>query len=479
MKTDSSRHALTALDAAFLHAESPRTPMHMASVGIFEGGLLYGDEGEFRLEDIRLLIQSRLALVPKLRQRPSPGFLGEAPPVWRDDPAFDISEHVKVCRLRPPGSEEELWRLCADAMARPMDRARPLWDLTFVEGLSGGRVALIERLHHSMADGLAAAELATVLLDLSPEGDAGEKSDASWNPAATPSMWHGTCDDLLRLGAFPLRVATWSLETVRHPIRRARQTGDVGRAIGTLVSPQILSPRCSLNGRITNARRVDTVRLPFDDVRAVAGTFDATINDVLLTLVAGGVQALLESRGELTRCDEIQALIPVGLTDEGERGLRNSVSALFARLPVGIEDPVAVLRKVSEVVGEDKRRHQALAAATFLRLLEPVPQALLSTGSGFVHSQPFFNLIVTNVPGPPVPLYALGAKLLEAFPILPLGGNQTFSVAALSYEGQLSLGVLSDPVTCPDVAAFCAGLRSCQRALVERSRAVGERHTAA
>jgi hypothetical protein len=167
---------------------------------------------------------------------------------------------------------------------------------------------------------------------------------------------------------------------------------------------------------------------------------------------------------------ELQVLVPVGLVNAEGRDLGNSVSALFVRLPVGVDDPVDVLRAVSAEVGEEKRRHQALAAASFLRMLEPVPQDVLAKGVGIIHYQPFFNLIVTNVPGPPVPLYALGAKLLEAFPILPLAGNQSLAVAALSYEGQLNLGLLSDPVTCPDAEVFCAGVKTCHESLVKRSQ---------
>ena len=167
-------------------------------------------------------------------------------------------------------------------------------------------------------------------------------------------------------------------------------------------------------------------------------------------------------------------LVPVGLVNGEGRGLGNSVSALFVRLPVGFDDPVDVLQAVSAEVGEDKRRHQALAAASFLRFLEPVPQDVLAKAAGIMHYQPFFNLIVTNVPGPPVPLYALGARLIEAFPILPLVGNQSLAVAALSYEGQLNLGVLSDPVTCPDAAVFCAGVQTCHESLVARSHGAAE-----
>ncbi len=380
-----------------------------------------------------------------------------------------------MCQLTPPATKLELRQLCADLMSVPLDRARPLWDLTFVEGLEEGRVGLVERLHHSMADGLAAAELATVLFDLSPESPPFDEPVAPWNPAGGAPAWQAAADDLLRLGTMPVRVAKWYVEAVLHPIRRTRELTDLARAFGTIVTPRIVAPKSSLNGLITTARAVDFVRLPLDDVHEVAHFFGSTINDVLLTLVAGGMRALLESRGELTETSELQVLVPVGLVNSEGRDLGNSVSALFVRLPVGLNDIVDVLTAVSAEVGEDKRRHQALAAASVLRFLEPIPQDLLAKGTGIMHYQPFFNLIVTNVPGPPVPLYALGARLVEAFPILPLVGNQSLAVAAASYEHQFNLGVLSDPATCPDAQVFCAGVQACHESLVERCQGAAER----
>jgi WS/DGAT/MGAT family acyltransferase len=443
--------------------------MHMASIGIFEGPPLYGVDGRLRIDDIRGLIASRLELVPKLRQCASKGLLGEAPPAWVDHPDFDIAEHVRVQRVRPPGTEVELRQLCAALMAIPLERTRPLWELIFVEGLTGGRVALVEKLHHSMADGLAASELATVLLDLSPDPPQPEKGAPPWAPAIRPPAWRSAVDDLIRLGTLPVRVAKWYGRSVLHPVRTTSQLGDLGRAFGTLLTPRIFAPRSSLNAEITEARSVEFVRLPFEQVRRVADTFDVTINDVLLTVVAGGLHDLLSGRGELSRRSELQALVPVGLATTEGRGLANDVSALFVRLPIGGDDPVALLKDVAAEVGEDKRRHQALAAITVLRLLEPLPQDILAGAAEIIQHQPFFNLVVTNVPGPPVPLYALGSKLLEAFPIVPLAGNQSLAVAALSYEGRLNLGVLSDPVTCPDVEVFCEGVLANFRSLVART----------
>jgi WS/DGAT/MGAT family acyltransferase len=458
--------SLSPLDAAFLYVESDRTPMHMATVALFEAGPLEDENGKVRIDELRRLISSRLDLVPKLRQKAHPGLMHEAPPVWMDDPTFDISQHVRCCRLAEPGTEQELGRLCGEILAAPLDRSRPLWELIFVDGLSDHRIGLVEKLHHSMADGLAAAELATVLLDLSPHVETVDHS-SHWVPSASPSVVQGTARDLLRLGELSIQVAAWGGWTLLHPIRRAKGWLRTGRAIGTLLGPRTIAPRSPLNAQIGPTRQLHFVRLRLDQVRDVAHFNNATINDAALTIVAGGLHELLERRGDLTADSELQALVPVGLEIKKGRGLANKVSAYFVRLPVGVEDPVSVLREVSLETKRNKAQHQELAAGIFLQLLEPLPQSLLARGAGLIQHQPFFNLIVTNVPGPTIPLYVLGAKLLEAFPIVPLAGNQGLGVAALSYEGQLNLGVFSDPTICPDIEAFCYGARSTFRDLVE------------
>ncbi|MGO8864053.1 MAG: wax ester/triacylglycerol synthase family O-acyltransferase [Acidimicrobiales bacterium] len=464
----SDDEALSPLDAAFLYMERERAPMHMASVGILEGGPLYAADGRFRIEDIRELISGRLPLAPKLRQKANAGLLGEAPPVWADDPAFEISDHVRTRVLPSPGSETEFRRLCGELMATPLDRARPLWDLTFVEGLADDKVGVIERLHHSMSDGLAAAALATVLLDVSPEAEHRD-GGCPWAPRDALPVWKAAMGDLLRLGGVCMRAVAWGGRSVLHPLGRLREAAELCQAMSTVMTPTIIAPRSSLNRSITAARSVDFVRLSFAQSHDVAGFFDATVNDVLLTIVTGGLRRLLESRGELKAESELQALVPVGLPSSGDR-LSNSISALFVRLPIGLSDPVEVLRRVSAEVKLDRNRHQSLVVTALLRLFDPLPQGVMAVASGVVHRQPFINLIVTNVPGPPVPLYVLGGRLLEAFPIVPLGGNQSLGVAALSYDGRLNLGVLSDPATLPDVGVFCQGVEWSLQALTERSR---------
>jgi diacylglycerol O-acyltransferase / wax synthase len=431
-------HALSPLDAAFIHVESESTPMHMATVGIFEGEHLKDSQGDFRLQDVRCLIASRLEQVPKLRQVASPGLLGEAPLVWRDDPDFDIAEHVRLRHLSAPGNEGELRRQCAQLLEVPLDRERPLWELTFIDGLSEQRVAVVEKLHHSMADGLAAAELATVLLDLSADPGPLE-GERPWVPLTPQPVWRGYAEDLMRLGQLGERVMAWSGQGITHPIRRLTDLVRLGRGIASLATPNIFAPRSSLNRQITPSRSLDFVRLSFDQVHDVAHAHNATINDVLLTIVAGGMHELIKSRGELTSKTELQALVPVGLPHGRGDGIANSVSALFVRLPIGVSDPLVMLSIISAEVQRQKGQHQEKASSAFLQLLAPLPQSVLAAAAGIVQRQPFFNLIVTNVPGPPIPLYALGAKLIEAFPVVPLAGNQSVGVAALSYEGQLNL----------------------------------------
>jgi len=279
----------------------------------------------------------------------------------------------------------------------------------------------------------------------------------------------GAARDLAHLGSIGIEVASWAGWTIIHPLRRARGWITTGQAVGTLLSPRTLAPKSSLNADIGTKRAIDFVRLDLEEIRTVAHAHGATINDLLLTLVAGGLGELLAKRGEVTSSSELQALVPVALPAHDARGLANDISALFVRLPVGLDNPFDILDAIKTETAESKRHHQELVAAAFLHLIEPLPQGVLAKAAGLVQRQRFFNLIVTNVPGPTVPLFVLGSRVLEIYPVVPLAGNQGMGVAAVSYDGQLGLGVFSDPKTCPDVDAFCHGVTTTLRAMTERS----------
>jgi WS/DGAT/MGAT family acyltransferase len=450
-------HLLTPLDAAFLHIESERSPMHMASIGIFDAGTLLDARGQLRIDDLRARIDARLDSAPKLRQRPKPGLLGQAPPSWQDDPDFDIRNHVQHTELSPPGTERQLFELCSEVLARPLDRTRPLWDLTFVTGMEDHRVAVIERLHHSMADGIAAAELATVLLDISPDASAPEPSP-QWVATPAPPALTGALSDLVALSSVLMRVPAWIGWGVLHPIRRAAGLEAKGRAILSLARSGLVAPRSPLNRPNGSRKEFHAFRMDLPEVKRVArASGSAKVNDVVLAVVAGGLRTMLSLDETGSAPTSALALVPVGLDAGLGRAMTNRVSALFVRLPLDVSDPQVTLRMIATQTGEAKRDHQEDAAGTALGLLDPLPQGVLALGSRFIRRQPFFNLIVTNVPGPSFPLYALGAQMTEAFPVVPLLGNQGLGIAALSYLDSINLGLFSDPDVCPDVAAFCRG----------------------
>ncbi len=246
----------------------------------------------------------------------------------------------------------------------------------------------------------------------------------------------------------PLRLLANGIGAVRHPMGVGRDVARHAAALSSVVTCKSLAPSLSLNVPVGESRRVAFVRQPLDELRQVAEHFGVTINDLLLTAVADGVRCLLAARGETIEGQTVQVLVPVGADHYGDNQLGNRVSAMLVRLPIGSSDPVDRLLSVSLAAASGKHHHQPLAAALLLELLEPLPQPALATAARLIHRQPFFNLVVTNVPGPGVPLYVLGARMLEAFPIVPIAGNLSVGVAALSYGDQLTIGLLADPDAC-------------------------------
>jgi WS/DGAT/MGAT family acyltransferase len=455
---------LSPLDSIFLNVESDRTPMHIVSIAFFEAAPLLDERGGLRIEDLRQLISSRLELIPKLRRVARRAALREAPPTWADQANFDIANHVTRRRLAAPGSDEQLLALCAQVVSSPLDQDRPLWELTFVEGLESGQIALIEKLHHSMADGIAAAELALVLLDVSPEC-AVQPPEPEWRPDIPAPFVVNATRDLWRLGEIGVRVGAWAGWSALHPLRRARLWSTKLGAVAGMLNAGLLAPPSPLNQQIGAERQIRLVRLPLEDVRTVAHERGGTVNDVVLTLVTHGLRKMVGSDGWNNE-ETMNALVPVGLATGPNRGIANHVSALLVKLPVGSPDAEQTFETISAQTKRQKQQHQEIVADAGLRILEPLPQTALAGLSWLVEHQPFFNLIVTNVPGPNVPLYALGARMLHAFPLVPLIGNQGLGVAALSYLDQLNLGLLADPTVCADLDSFCEGIDEAFRGLV-------------
>jgi WS/DGAT/MGAT family acyltransferase len=456
---------LTPLDASFLYMESENTPMHMVFIGIFEGGPLHDARGCLRLEEVRGEVESRLHLVPKLRKIVRFPLLGESAPVWVDDPDFDISGHIHQAALPGPGTEAQLLELCARLVSSPLDRTRPLWDIWLIDGLEDGRVALLEMLHHSMADGLAGVELATVLLDLEPRAPAPHAPDG-WQPAPAPGRMTVATDGVARLTGLARTIAADGWHAVWHPSAARHVLARYTSAFRSLLPLSPATPDCSLNAPVGFDRQVVVVRQPMEELRRAERRFGVTLNDLLLTAIAGGVHDLLSARGEVMEGRRLHVLVPVGADHHGDHRLGNDVSAMVVRLPIGAAPAAERLRDVARAERDSKDHAQPLATHLLLSSLDALPEPALSAASHLVHHQPLVNLVVTNVPGPDVPLYVLGARMLEAIPLVPLGGNLSVGVAALSYDGQLAIGILADPAACPDVRALARGIERCFADLV-------------
>jgi WS/DGAT/MGAT family acyltransferase len=444
---------LSALDAGFLYAERPDFPMHVGALAVLEGGPLF-DGDRFRLDELRTTLAARLHVLPRLRQRAVVPFPG-CRPVWADDPDFDIRRHVVAVELDPPGDEAQLLDLVARLHTDRLDRAHPLWQIMFITGLEHGRVGLIEKMHHAMVDGLAGVDVASVLMDLSPDGVAivpnGDHGDAP------PPYWGLAIGAVLEQLGRPVVAARAVVGALRHPARSVA----TARRLGTATSGQpggLLAPRCSLNERVGPGRRYAIVRHSLEDAKATASQLGGTVNDVVLAATAQGLRRLLEGRGELGRVPSVQAFVPVSLRGRTGERLGNQVAGMLVPLAVAEADVVARFEAIAATTRALKEAGSADVLAGLAGVADVLPEPLVVLTALGVHRQPFTNVVITNVPGPPVPLYAMGARMLETFPIIPLDRNLCVSIGVLSYAGQLNTGLTADAGWVPDLDVLARGI---------------------
>ncbi len=452
------RH-LRSLDAAFLHMETTRTPMHNGSIAIFEGEPFFDRNGRFKLAAVRRHIEERVSSVPELRSVVHFGRPGGGEPVWVEDESFDITHHVRLTRLSGPGSDDALCELAVALHSELLDRTRPLWEMWLVEGLEGNRVAMIQKVHHALADGVSGMHLATALLDVRRHPLRGEERPRWGRPDPPASPGALLVDDLAQAAAVPIRAGERYARDLLHPVKALRRAAGLASGLESFMTPEIVAPRSSLNRQVASGRRLALLRVRLSEVKLVERRFGATVNDVILAAVTAGLRRVLEERGDPVDRLDLRALVPVSVRQaEAQEQLGNRVSAMFVSLPVHRPDALGRLRLVQDEVGTLKSRHQIMASQWLLDLTNRWPQAALAAASWIVHHQPFINLVVTNVPGPQFPLYMMGSEMLEVFPIVPLGGNLTVGVAILSYNGQLTLGVHVDPDKFSDLGTLIEGM---------------------
>ena len=456
---------LSPQDASFLWAETPSTPMHIGVLFVADAGPLRTQAGGIDIGRIRSFIYSRLHLIPRYRQRiVFTPLRGRA--IWVDDDHFNLEYHVRHTALPRPGTREQLKQLIGRISSHALDRARPLWELWVVEGLEGGeRFALISRVHHCMADGVSGAELMTVMMSLSPEDEPGPL--VAYVPRPLPSAFELRRDDLLDFAGRPLHAVQFARELL--DTGRRSQIGRALRGVLDLVASGIVpASETPLNHPIGPNRRFDYFAQDLSRVKAVKDKLGGTLNDVVLATVAGGMRRFLKRR----RCDvsrlEFRVATPVSVRSGIEKeALGNRVSAWIFPLPLAQADPAKRLAAIRAATKRLKESNQALGADLLSAVTEWTGTTLLSLGTRLQNFGRTHNLIVTNVPGPQLPLYLLGAPLHEAYPIGPLFQQQAVIVALFSYAGRLFWGLNADASLVPDLADLRRDLEASFRELAE------------
>ena len=445
-----SHERLTVLDEMFLYLEGPNTHMHVGALALFEG-----EAPDY--DDVLQMISRRLQYVPRFRQKLVTVPLGLGRPVWVDDPHFNIEYHVRHTALPAPGSRAKLNRLTARIMSQQLDRAKPLWEIWFAEGLAGNRFALISKTHHSLVDGISGTDIMSVLLDPSPEPPEVEADD--WRPNLEPSPDQLMVEALRERMTSPSEVVRSIQSIAGDPATLPGRLVGSLRALGEWMGSGFSAPPSSLNRPISPHRRFETVNVQLDDLKRIKNAFGGTVNDVVLTVVSGGLRRLLIGRGERVDDLELRAMVPVSVRADHQRGaLGNMVANVWAVLPIYEPDPLERLQVISESMVDLKSSGQAVGAQLLTSIGEFAPPTIVAQASRVVARQRAFNLVVTNVPGPQIPLYSLGREMLEVYPVLPLSGNTTLGVALLSYNGSVGFGLLGDYETTEDIGELAEGI---------------------
>ncbi|MCU0267771.1 MAG: wax ester/triacylglycerol synthase family O-acyltransferase [Acidimicrobiales bacterium] len=439
---------LSAQDTVFLRIEDAHQPQHVGSLSLYEGGSWRDEAGRLRIEDLRAHVAGRIHRVPRLRQRLMFVPFGQGRPVWVDDDRFDLDYHVRLTALPRPGDEAQLLELMGRVQSLPLDRARPLWELWFVDGIEGDRVGLIIKTHHALGDGIANVDLGMALVDLTPEV-VDEPDPAPWRPEPAPSpvgLWRDSVTEQLTR---PFALVGGVLRAVRDPGPAVAAVASVAQTLWTFAAQPAPAP---WNTPVTQHRRWSPARVSMDEARAIKAQAGCSLNDVVVAACTLALRRFLTEHGDGVEGRTLKAMVPVSTRRQDEHGttLGNRVSMFVVDLPVDESDPVRVLEKVHLQTAVLKGSTIVDGAESVIQLADGITP-LAAPLTRFVSRHIPMNLVITNVPGPPVPLYLRGARLLEVFPYVEVVDNEGLTMAVLSYAGQLEFGVTSDRDVIPDL----------------------------
>ncbi len=424
--------------------------MHVASTIIFEGPA--PTHQEFRDH-----IASRLHLVPRFRQKLRFVPFAQGRPVWVDDPHLNLDYHVRQSALPSPGSEEQLRNLAARVFSQQLDRSKPLWELWLVEGLRDDRFAIVGKSHHALVDGVSGVDITTVLFDLDAEPQGPPASSPPWLARPEPTDLNLVTDAVRERLTSPTEIVRGVRAAFRGPRQVMRGIGATSKVIGAGMS----APSSVFNVEIGPHRRFAITQADLAELKRVKDAHGGTVNDVILSIVAGGIGKYLRARGHDTEGLELRALVPVSVRAEEEHGaLGNRISAMMAPLPVWSEDPVERLQVVTGEMGDLKSSGQAVGAEILTKLTDFAPSTIVAQAARLQPAQRFFNLVVTNVPGPQFPLYVLGRKMESIFPMVPLARRQALCIGIMSYNGQVNFGLIGDYDAMADLDSFALDLEA-------------------
>ena len=458
---------LSALDATFLHLEDDSTAhMHVASVMVFEGKAPTPAE-------LVEHIMNRLHLVPRYRQRLAYVPLSQGRPVWTDDPHFNPNYHIRHTALPKPGDEATLKQLAGRLFSQRLDRSKPLWEIWLVQRMAGGRFALIAKTHHALVDGISGVDITTVLFDTTPEPVLPPRPRHPWTARPLPGPAKLLGEALLERSTVPAEMGRGARAMLRAPRRALGQLRDNLASVSatTLAGINAPAPPSPFNVDIGPHRRYTWVDGDLAQFKAIKDSLGGTLNDVVLAAVALALGRYLRAQGHDTKDLVLKAMVPVSVRAEAQRGaLGNQVAAMWAPLPVGVEKPADCLRQVQVAMEDLKESGQAVGAQVLTNLAGFAPPTILSQAARLQARQRFFNLVVTNVPGPQFPLYLLGRRLQALYPVVPLARRQALGIAVMSYDGKLGFGLLADYDALPELEQIA---RELERAIASLARAAG------
>ena len=444
---------MSTLDAGFFYVEHDNVPMHLGSLALFEGPAP-------TYEELTRLIAAKLPRVPRYRQVVRTMPLEVLRPMWVDDEHFEIGHHVRHAAVPAPGGKRQLREMAARIFATRLDRTRPLWEAWLLEGLKGGRWAILSKVHHCVVDGVGGNDLMTAVFDVTP--DAEYPVPPAWAPEPAPAMTDLMAAGLREAAVGSAHQLSSLTGLLRLPLAPTGEILGYGRGLASSARRLAASSASSLNGPIGPNRRWAWGTAPLAEIKAIRSARGGTVNDVLLAAITSAFRDLLDARGELADGLVVRSLVPVSVRGSGEQGMiTNRVSAVLANLPAGEPDPQRRLELIREQMDELKRTSQAVGAEVLTGLLGLAAPTLLALGSraAFRLPQPLVQTVTTNVPGPRLPLYLLGRRLDRIYPYVPIGDNVRISIAIFSYLERFTFGITADYDAVPDLNVLAKGIR--------------------